>query len=267
MARSSRPRHCESTRPAPSSPALLPRSTGGEGSQDRSCGLTLELLSPLAPVLRNAVRHEDLRQGEMIPSRMTGHWARTDSTRQRQTEQASGRLQAMRLIAPVGLLLEQLRPAAADAAIGLATGSSCYDHYLTLLLLYLFNPSLDSLRALHKNASNWERVQRKLGIPRVSLGSLSESVGVFDPALVRPIFKELARQARSQLLRRAGSPSPGESHGGQRFDFCGVAPNGLGPLGRRRASRREAAIAVLRGRNGFRWSPPTRRPLVWSRPR
>ena len=24
-----------------------------------------------------------------------------------------------------------------------------YDHYLTLLLLYFFNPSLDSLRALH----------------------------------------------------------------------------------------------------------------------
>jgi Transposase DDE domain len=36
----------------------------------------------------------------------------------------------------------------------------------------------------------------------VSLGSLSESAGVFDPALVRPIFKELAQKARSQLRGR-----------------------------------------------------------------
>ena len=37
---------------APSSPALLPRSTGGEGSQDCARGGAIELLSPLAPVLR-----------------------------------------------------------------------------------------------------------------------------------------------------------------------------------------------------------------------
>jgi hypothetical protein len=131
---------------------------------------------------------------------MTVIMARTDSTRQRQTEQASGRLQAMRLIAPVGRLLEQIHPAGAERDRA-GNRKFFYDHYLTLLLLYFFNPSLDSLRAL-QNASNWERVQRKLGIPRVSLGSLSESVGVFDPALVRPIFKELARQARSQLRGR-----------------------------------------------------------------
>ncbi len=172
--------------------------------------------------------------------------ARTDSTRQRQTEQASDRLQAMRLIAPVGRLLEQIHSAGAERDRA-GNRKFFYDHYLTLLLLYFFNPSLDSLRAL-QNASNWERVQRKLGIPRVSLGSLSESVGVFDPALVRPIFKELARQARSHCA--GGSRSPGESHGGRRLGFCGVAPHGLGPLGRRRASRREAALAVLRGEMG-----------------
>jgi hypothetical protein len=69
-----------------------------------------------------------------------------------------------------------------------------FDQYLSLLLLYFFNPSITSLRAL-KQTTNWEKTQRKLGIRRTSLGSLSEAARVFDAELVRPLIQELAAQA------------------------------------------------------------------------
>src|SRR5579864_6775790 len=68
------------------------------------------------------------------------------------------------------------------------------DQYLSLLLLYFFNPAIKSLRAL-QNTTNWEKTRQKLGIRRTSLGSLSEASCVFDAGLVRPIIAELAAQA------------------------------------------------------------------------
>lgn len=68
------------------------------------------------------------------------------------------------------------------------------DQYLSLLLLYFFNPSIKSLRAL-QHTTNWEKTRQKLGIRRTSLGSLSEASSVFDAELVRPIIAELAAQA------------------------------------------------------------------------
>ncbi|MDA1229457.1 MAG: hypothetical protein O2856_01660 [Planctomycetota bacterium] len=54
------------------------------------------------------------------------------------------------------------------------------DEYCLLVLLYLFNPVVTSLRGLQQ-ASDLKKVQKKLGCPRASLGSLSESVAVFEP--------------------------------------------------------------------------------------
>jgi hypothetical protein len=70
-----------------------------------------------------------------------------------------------------------------------------YDEYCLLILLYLFNPIVNSLRGLQQ-ASELKKVQKKLGCSRASLGSLSESVAVFDPALLEPIIGELAGQLR-----------------------------------------------------------------------
>jgi hypothetical protein len=126
--------------------------------------------------------------------------ARTRSDIQQDTERASRRLHAVRLIKPLRRLLKQIHSAGTQRDRA-GNRTFFYDHYLSLLLLYFVNPSLDSLRAL-QNASNWKTVQRKLGIPRVSLGSLSESVQVFDPGLVRPILKELANLARPHLRGR-----------------------------------------------------------------
>ena len=65
-----------------------------------------------------------------------------------------------------------------------------YDEYCLLLLLFLFNPVVTSLRGLQQ-ASELKKVQRKLGCKRASLGSLSESTAVFDPELLKRIIDEL----------------------------------------------------------------------------
>jgi hypothetical protein len=68
-----------------------------------------------------------------------------------------------------------------------------FDQYCLLVLLFLFNPVVTSLRGLQQ-ASQLKNVQRKLGCPRTSLGSLSESVSCFDPERLRGIIAELGGQ-------------------------------------------------------------------------
>jgi hypothetical protein len=76
-----------------------------------------------------------------------------------------------------------------------------FDHYCMLVLLFLFNPIVTSLRALQQ-ASELKTVQKKLGCPRTSLGSLSESVRVFDPRRLKEVVAELGGQL--QPLGRDG---------------------------------------------------------------
>lgn len=68
-----------------------------------------------------------------------------------------------------------------------------YDHYCMLILLYFFNPVVKSLRGLQQ-ASELKNVQKKLECPRTSLGSLSESVTVFEPERLKEIIAELGEQ-------------------------------------------------------------------------
>ena len=68
-----------------------------------------------------------------------------------------------------------------------------YDQYSMLLLLYLFNPIVSSLRGIQQ-ASELKKVQRKLGCERASLGSLSEATRVFDPERLKEIIAELGDQ-------------------------------------------------------------------------
>lgn len=119
---------------------------------------------------------------------------------ERNEERAGRRLRAVRLIAPLRRLLKRIHGAGTERDRA-GNRRLFYDQYLSLLLLYFVNPSLDSLRALQQ-ASNWETMRRKLGIRHVSLGSLSESVRVFDPALVRPMLRELGELVRPQLKGR-----------------------------------------------------------------
>ena len=67
------------------------------------------------------------------------------------------------------------------------------DQYMTLLLLYMFNPVCSSLRALQE-ASELTKVQRVLKVPRASLGSLSEAARVFDSELLIGLIGELVER-------------------------------------------------------------------------
>jgi hypothetical protein len=67
------------------------------------------------------------------------------------------------------------------------------DQYCLLVLLFLFNPTIRSLRAIQQ-ASELRKVQRKLGCQRAALGSLSEATDVFDPQRLQEIIAELGEQ-------------------------------------------------------------------------
>lgn len=71
-----------------------------------------------------------------------------------------------------------------------------FDEYCLLILLYLFNPTVTSLRAIQQ-ASELKKVQKKLGSSRASLGSLSESSNLFDPERLQAIIAELGEQTHS----------------------------------------------------------------------
>jgi len=68
-----------------------------------------------------------------------------------------------------------------------------YDQYCMLVLLFLFNPAVGSLRAIQR-ASQLKKVQKLLGCGRASLGSLSEATSVFDAERLPEIINELAAQ-------------------------------------------------------------------------
>lgn len=89
-------------------------------------------------------------------------------------------------------LLDRLRPVGCERDKA-GNRELFFDQYCSLMLLYLFNPIVTSLRGLQQ-ASELKKVQRKLGSPRASLGSLSEAARVFDPELLREIVGELVER-------------------------------------------------------------------------
>ena len=80
-----------------------------------------------------------------------------------------------------------------------------FNDYVLLVLLYLFNPMIDSMRTLQKVAELSE-VRKRLGIKRFSLGSFSESCRVFDPAMLQAVVEQLAGElqpiGRHELLEQ-----------------------------------------------------------------
>ena len=75
------------------------------------------------------------------------------------------------------------------------------DQYVSLMLLYFFNPTLTSLRGIQA-ASQLQKVQKTLGCRPTSLGSFSEASRVFDAESLQPILAELA--ARLKPLAAGG---------------------------------------------------------------
>lgn len=75
------------------------------------------------------------------------------------------------------------------------------DQYCSLILMSLFSPAIQSLRDLQR-ASTLDKVRKRLGVTRASLGSLSESVAIFDPAPLKEIAAELGHTISSKATGR-----------------------------------------------------------------
>ena len=73
-----------------------------------------------------------------------------------------------------------------------------YNHYAGLVLLSLFNPAMQCVQGL-ADASKLKKIQKLLGNQRVSVGSFSESVRVFDPQHLRTIFEQLMKGSTSAV--------------------------------------------------------------------
>jgi hypothetical protein len=68
-----------------------------------------------------------------------------------------------------------------------------FDQYCSLVLLFYFNPIVDSLRGIQQ-ASQLGKIQKNLGCSRASLGALSEAARVFDSELLRDLIPQLAEK-------------------------------------------------------------------------
>lgn len=82
-----------------------------------------------------------------------------------------------------------------------------FSQYASLLLVGLFNPILNSSRAI-VSASGLKKVRKLTGGKKVSLGSFSEATSVFDPSLLEGIVKQLRTEVHQQQhLKKALSGS------------------------------------------------------------
>lgn len=84
-----------------------------------------------------------------------------------------------------------------------------FDDYVLLILLYLFNPLIDSMRTLQKLAELPE-IQERLGIKRFSLGSFSESCRVFEPTMLQGVVDQLAAGLRPVARHELLAQLPGK---------------------------------------------------------
>ena len=70
-----------------------------------------------------------------------------------------------------------------------------FDQYCKLVLLYLFNPLISSMRMLQESLQ-LNKAAQAAGVKRFSLGSFSEAPAVFDPEALKEVIKELAGEIR-----------------------------------------------------------------------
>ena len=116
-----------------------------------------------------------------------------DSTEQNQPRTITDKdIVGLKYFDQLGQLLQQLHHVGCERDKA-GNRSLHMDQYCMLILLYMFNPVVKSLRGLQQ-ASQLQRVQEKLGCKRSSLGSLSESVSVFDPERLKPIIESLGEK-------------------------------------------------------------------------
>ncbi len=102
-------------------------------------------------------------------------------------------LEGFRLLELLEPFLERLQKVGTERDVA-GNRDLYFDQYTALVLLYFFSPIVTSLRGLQQ-ATELKKVQERLGISRVSLGSLSEASRVFDAAALQGVITELAERA------------------------------------------------------------------------
>lgn len=104
----------------------------------------------------------------------------------------SSKLEGLKDLRAIARLLEPLHKIGAERDKS-GNRSLHMDEYCLLVLLWLYNPVLHSLRGMQQ-ASDLKKVQQRLGVGRASLGSLSESVTIFDPEPLAALAAELSEK-------------------------------------------------------------------------
>lgn len=89
-------------------------------------------------------------------------------------------------------------------------------------MLCLFNQIVTSLRGIQQ-ASELKKVQRKLGCPRASLGSLSEATDIFDAERLQEIITDLGKKLQAAVDSRLKDTK----HTLTLVDFCLAADKSL----------------------------------------
>ena len=83
-----------------------------------------------------------------------------------------------------------------------------YDQYCMLILLYVLNPTVSSLRSLSQ-ASELTKVRKKLGTDKVAIGSLSEASRLFDADRLKEIVSGLSAQVQTTHVDKRLDDVPG----------------------------------------------------------
>src|SRR5688500_8415555 len=112
--------------------------------------------------------------------------------REKQPKLDERQVVGLRMLERVTPLLARLRPVGCERDRA-GNRELFFDQLCMLILLYMFNPLMHSLRSIQR-ASELRNVRRKLGCGRVALGSLSEALRVFDPEMLRSIVEEVGVQ-------------------------------------------------------------------------
>jgi hypothetical protein len=111
----------------------------------------------------------------------------------KRTEEAKGEaavpsVHGFKYVRLVGKLLQNLHGAGVERDRA-GNRQLFYDQYATLLLLYCFTPTVTSLRGVQQ-VSTLAKVQRRWGVARTALGTLSEAAAVFDAALLQDVITQ-----------------------------------------------------------------------------
>src|SRR5262245_21242740 len=111
-------------------------------------------------------------------------------TRDRRADVKAKDLQGFGYLNQLQPLLQRLHENGVDRS---SNRQLFFDQYVSLLLLYFFNPILTSLNGLQQ-ATRLAKVQRLIGGGPFSLGSLSAAQHAFEPALLEGLLAELVER-------------------------------------------------------------------------